>query len=110
MHPNRRTISNGFSGRGGRGGRGALFDYGKEGEWDAMGVSAPMVVNIKGNMRMYYQATSDPNTPVSVGACPATPPAATASRTTTRRGAERSNLGTLSVGYADIRGRGVQPL
>jgi len=47
---------------------GSLFDFGKDGDWDALSVSAPQVVSLGGgDLRMYFQATSAPGVPTSVG-------------------------------------------
>eukprot|EP00240_Pyramimonas_obovata_P001687 CAMPEP_0118924826 /NCGR_PEP_ID=MMETSP1169-20130426/2779_1 /TAXON_ID=36882 /ORGANISM="Pyramimonas obovata, Strain CCMP722" /LENGTH=474 /DNA_ID=CAMNT_0006865963 /DNA_START=58 /DNA_END=1482 /DNA_ORIENTATION=+ len=47
---------------------GALFDFGKEGEWDALGCANPQVVSLgKDKLRMYYDGAETPNTPSSIG-------------------------------------------
>jgi len=46
----------------------AVFDFGKEGEWDALGASAPQVVRApSGDLWMYYQGAAAPGAPASVG-------------------------------------------
>jgi len=47
---------------------GALFDHGKEGEWDALGCANPQVVTLpSGSYRMYYDGAETWNTPHSIG-------------------------------------------
>eukprot|EP00238_Polyblepharides_amylifera_P002136 CAMPEP_0196587670 /NCGR_PEP_ID=MMETSP1081-20130531/58212_1 /TAXON_ID=36882 /ORGANISM="Pyramimonas amylifera, Strain CCMP720" /LENGTH=347 /DNA_ID=CAMNT_0041909917 /DNA_START=349 /DNA_END=1392 /DNA_ORIENTATION=+ len=47
---------------------GALFDFGKEGEWDSLGISKPQVVMLKNrDMLMFFQGRSSPSDPFSIG-------------------------------------------